>query len=151
MNQPNLRGNLTINLVPQLMDELENTHLPQMIKFDWAKQMKASLPGMRTKVLDDVNEQMKNWLLQMRETHRQVGRLAMDATVLRQRSKFENLRRDRSGSVGDISRGMHMMGQQRSEQDMNQLIRKSMSVELALNEENECGLPSWTIFGDPTS
>jgi hypothetical protein len=123
------------------MDELETTYLPQMILFDWAKQMKASLPGMRTKVLDDVNSQMKSWLVQIRETHRQVGRLAMDATVSRQRSKFENLRRDRSGSVGDVGR-MQMMGGQRSQQDMNQLIRKSMSVELALNEENECGLSS---------
>lgn len=124
----------------QLMDDLENIHLPQMNQYEWAKHMKESLPGMRTKILEDVDEQVKSWFYNIRETHRKVGWLAMDSTVNRQRSRFEVLRRGRLGSAADISgrTGAYGTGG-RPEQEVS-YIRKSLSVEMALNEENECGL-----------
>lgn len=122
------------------MEQLETTQLPPVIHHDWAKHLHESLPTTRTRVLDDVNAQFNNWLFQLRDLHRRVGKLAMDATVLRQRSKFENLKRGPSVST-EIARAAQHMGAvnpARTPQQMNQLIKKSLSVELALNEENEC-------------
>ncbi|KAI9000170.1 exocyst complex subunit Sec15-like-domain-containing protein [Hyaloraphidium curvatum] len=106
----------------KLLEDLETNYLPDVIHYEWAKHMKESFPALRSKVMADVDGQMKTWLFQIREMHRKVGKLAMDATLARQKSKFENLRR-RAGSVISLGRA--------------QLAQMSLSVELALNEEND--------------
>ncbi|PWN28587.1 exocyst complex subunit Sec15-like protein, partial [Jaminaea rosea] len=86
------------NYYPALrsLDELEAHHLSPLLAHDFAHYLHSSLPSMRWRIRQAVIKEMKEWLFEVRQKSRTVGKLALKAMEDRQR-KWRS-RSERKGS-----------------------------------------------------
>lgn len=100
------------------LDELESHHLSPLQAHDFAHYLHSSLPSMRSRIRQAVIREMKEWLFEVRQKSRTVGRLALKAMEDRQR-KWRS-RSERKGS------------------DVLRLAKVNGPVESVYNERTEC-------------
>lgn len=98
------------------MEELESNHLKGILNHDFARLMVESIPLMRDQVKNMVTKEMKEWLYEVREKSRTVGKLALDSMENRQkRWKVKSLK-----------------------DPMLSLAKVNSAIELVVNERIEC-------------
>lgn len=75
------------NYYPALrsLDELEAHHLAPLMAYDFAHYLHSSLPSMRLRIRQAVVREMKEWLFEVRQRSRTIGKLALKAMEDRQR------------------------------------------------------------------
>lgn len=100
------------------LDELETHHLSPLLAHDFAHYLHSSLPSMRARIRQAVVREMKEWLFEVRQKSRTVGKLALKAMEDRQ-AKWR-ARCERKGS------------------DVLRLSKVNGSVESVYNERTEC-------------
>lgn len=108
------------NYYPALrsLDELEAHHLSPLLAHDFAHYLHSSLPSMRWRIRQAVIKEMKEWLFEVRQKSRTVGKLALKAMEDRQR-KWRS-RSERKGS------------------DVLRVAKVNGPVESVYNERTEC-------------
>lgn len=67
------------------LEELSSTHLNPVLHHEFARHMLDSMPAMREQVRAAVTREMREWLFEVREKGRLVGKLALDAMEARQK------------------------------------------------------------------
>jgi len=98
------------------LEELESIHLKPILHHEFARLMLESIPQMRDQVKNNVTKEMKEWLYEVREKSRTVGKLALDAMEARQkRWKVKSLK-----------------------DPMLSLAKVNSAIELVVNERIEC-------------
>lgn len=98
------------------LEELESIHLKGILNHDFARLMVESIPLMRDQVKNMVTKEMKEWLFEVREKSRTVGKLALDSMESRQkRWKVKSLK-----------------------DPMLSLAKVNSAIELVVNERIEC-------------
>lgn len=60
--------------------ELENVHLNEITRFDFAEVIRQSIPATRQVLQDSVVADLQTWLLKIREKSKQIGELAFRHT-----------------------------------------------------------------------
>ncbi|RUS26160.1 hypothetical protein BC938DRAFT_471161 [Jimgerdemannia flammicorona] len=61
----------------QTLDELQSQHLRHVMQFEFATYLSNSIPVMQSMIKDAVTNEMKEWLVKVRETSRRIGAMAM--------------------------------------------------------------------------
>lgn len=100
------------------LDELESHHLPPLLTHDFAHYLHSSLPSMRSRIKQSVTREMKEWLFEVRQKSRTVGKLAL--TAMEERQKRWRSRGERKDS------------------DVLRLAKVNGPVESVFNERTEC-------------
>ncbi|RUP11994.1 exocyst complex subunit Sec15-like-domain-containing protein [Jimgerdemannia flammicorona] len=59
------------------LDELQSQHLRHVMQFEFATYLSNSIPVMQSMIKDAVTNEMKEWLVKVRETSRRIGAMAM--------------------------------------------------------------------------
>ncbi|CAO1614166.1 unnamed protein product [Sympodiomycopsis kandeliae] len=67
------------------LEELESLHLPPLMTHDFVHYLHTSLPSMRSRIRQSVIREMKEWLFEVRQKSRTVGKLALKAMEERQK------------------------------------------------------------------
>lgn len=67
------------------LEELSSIHLKPVLHHEFARHMLDSMPAMREQVRAAVTREMREWLFEVREKGRLVGKLALDAIEARQK------------------------------------------------------------------
>ncbi|PWY99296.1 exocyst complex subunit Sec15-like protein [Testicularia cyperi] len=97
------------------LQELETVHLKAVLHHEFAKHMLESIPQMRTQVKQAVNREMKEWLFEVREKSRTVGKLALDAMENRQKRWRVKSQRDPMLRLAKVNSAIEMVVNERTE------------------------------------
>lgn len=98
------------------LEELSTVHLKPVLHHEFARHMLESVPAMREQVRSAVLREMREWLFEVREKGRTVGKLALDAMDARQKKW-----KVKSGKDANLS-----------------LAKVNSPIELVVNERVEC-------------
>ncbi|EPQ27215.1 uncharacterized protein PFL1_05138 [Pseudozyma flocculosa PF-1] len=97
------------------LEELETIHLKAVLHHEFAKHMMESIPQMREQVRQAVTREMKEWLYEVREKSRTVGRLALDAMEARQKRWRIKSQRDAMLSLAKVNSAIELVVNERVE------------------------------------
>ncbi|KAN0062930.1 Rab GTPase-binding exocyst subunit S15 [Thecaphora frezii] len=97
------------------LEELETIHLKAVLHHEFAKHMMESIPQMRAQVRQAVTREMKEWLYEVREKSRTIGRLALDAMEARQKRWRVKSQRDPMLSLAKVNSAIELVVNERVE------------------------------------
>ncbi|TPX32691.1 holo-[acyl-carrier-protein] synthase [Synchytrium microbalum] len=68
----------------RLLDELQSTHLRTSRQHEFAKHMLECIPNLRENIKEEISKDMKDWLINVRESTRKIGKLCLELTAVSQ-------------------------------------------------------------------
>lgn len=99
----------------QSLEELETIHLKAVLHHEFARHMLDSIPQMREQVRQAVLREMREWLYEVREKSRTVGRLALDAMEARQKRWKAKSQKDPMLSLAKVNSAIELVVNERVE------------------------------------
>ncbi|EWC45077.1 hypothetical protein DRE_06216 [Drechslerella stenobrocha 248] len=100
------------------LDELHNIHLKEVMHFEVAKIIQASIPDMKSMIKDAVMGDLNNWLYQVRESSKLLGQVAFDQTELRRERQKERAERSQYFELFKLNSAVELVLDEREEFDV---------------------------------
>ena len=83
----------------RLLHDLQHVHLQGMLHLAFARHLLLSIPNSISQIRSTVTKEMKSWLFAAREASRNIGRLTLEATLLRSRRWTARKAKDVDGTL----------------------------------------------------